>query len=277
MLLTPARIAFAIGVVVADANSTALATAQAPDLLLLRGTEYSILTNPLEPFLTMHPEKRPSSEIISTGSWRGYLATWAIQNGRFNLIKIEVLARKKTDDDSFDTEYVDATATVFPGQKTVFAEWFTGHVIIPSGKRVEYVHMGYGSTYKKYRLLRVERGVVMKEWRLNLDNFKKFWDSQFAAFERTEKYRTEFERMQKEGKRTDESIRSFLSSYYSEEYLRTIFNDVPTECSWDPGAPECSVWLRGSAWPPNNRLNPTVGPVTVLATDARPAPVPPAG
>jgi len=33
----------------------------------------------------------------------------------------------------------------------------------------------------------------------------------------------------------------------------------------------------GGDWPYNNRLNPAVGPVTGLAKDARPAPIPPAG
>ena len=61
-----------------------------------------------------------------------------------------------------------------------------------------------------------------------------------------------------------------------EGVLRTIFDAVPTECSWDPTAPGCASMPRSADRPPNNRLNPPVGPVTGLAV-ARPGPVPPAG
>lgn len=207
-----------------SATPPARATAQEPDRLLMDGREYFILTNPLEPFLALNPEKRPTSEVFSTASWRGYLATWRIDRRRVNLIKVEVFRSKNTTDDSFETEYGDATDAVFPGQVTVFAEWFTGHIVIPTGDLVEYVHMGYASTYKQYLLLRVERGMVVKEERLSLTMFEKFREAQFAAFSQTSQYQAEFEKMKKEGKRSDSEIRSFLSRYYSEQYLRAIWD-----------------------------------------------------
>ena len=205
--------------------SPARATAQAGDLLRIDGKEYEIFSNPLEPFLVLNPDKRPNSEIVSTGLWRGYLATWKIECNRLTVTKVEVLHQKPSDDDTFETEYGDATDAVFPGQRDVFAEWFTGHIVIPTGKLVKYVHMGYASIYKKYLLLRVERGVVTKQWRLNRAAFQKFRDAQFAAFSRTEKYQKEFEEMKKVGKRTDEEVETFLAEYYSEDYLTTIVDD----------------------------------------------------
>jgi len=198
--------------------------------------EYSILTNPLEPFLALQPEKRPTSEITSTGLWRRYLATWTIDAGRLNLSKIEILEQKHTDDDSFETEYRDVTNVVFPGQRVVLADWFSGHIVIPTGKLVEYVHMGYASTYKKYLLLRVEHGVVVKECRLKREQFEAFRDAQFAAFAQTSQYQAEVEEMKKNGKRTDEEIRSFLAKYYSGQYLTTIFGDDASTCSWTQAA-----------------------------------------
>ena len=214
----------------------AWATAQTPDVLLMNGRKYSILTNPLEPFLVFQPEKRPTSEITSTGLWRGYLATWTIDAGRLSLSKIEILDRKHTDDDSFETEYRDVTDVVFPGQQAVVADWFSGHIVIPTGKLVEYVHMGYASTYKKYLLLRIEHGAVAKECRLKRTQFEAFRDAQFAAFTQTSQYQAEVEEMRNDGKRTDDEIRSFLFRYYSGQYLTTIFGDDASTCSWSQAA-----------------------------------------
>ena len=208
--------------------SPARATGQAPDLLLMNGKQYSILTNPLEPFLALNPKKTPTSDIVSTGLWRGYVATWKIEDDRLILTKIETLRRKPTDDGAFDTEYGDTTQAVFPEDGVVIATWFTGHIVIPTGKLVEYVHMGYASTYKKYLILRVERGVLTKQYRLNSEEFRKFRDAQFAAFSRTKEYQTEFENLNKEGDRADEETRSFLKKFLSEEYLRMIFDDEPS-------------------------------------------------
>src|SRR2546426_1395774 len=77
-----------IGAVLCSA-SLARATPQAPDLLLMNGKQYSILTNPLEPFLALNPDKRPTSDIVSTGLWRGYVATWKIEDDHLILTKIE--------------------------------------------------------------------------------------------------------------------------------------------------------------------------------------------
>jgi hypothetical protein len=59
--------------------------------------------------------------------------------------------------------------SVFPGfTDRVFAHWFSGRLRIPQGKRLEYVHMGYASTYERDVLLTLQNGVVVaKEVRVN--------------------------------------------------------------------------------------------------------------
>ena len=55
-----------------------------------------------------------------------------------------------------------SVATIFPGfPDRVFAHWYSGTIRIPQGKQLEYVHMGYGSTYERDLFLDVERGVVV--------------------------------------------------------------------------------------------------------------------
>ena len=57
----------------------------------------------------------------------------------------------------------DATlATVFPDfPDRVFAHWYSGTIRIPQGKQLQYVHMGYGSTFERDLFLEIERGVIV--------------------------------------------------------------------------------------------------------------------
>ena len=48
----------------------------------------------------------------------------------------------------------------FPDQKQVFAEWFSGEIRVVLGKEIQYVHMGYGSTYERDLFFGIEKGVV---------------------------------------------------------------------------------------------------------------------
>src|SRR3954452_9909483 len=56
------------------------ATAQQGDVLRLNGKKYFIYTNPLKLYLQENPGKLPKSEVISTGLWRGYIATWEVKD-----------------------------------------------------------------------------------------------------------------------------------------------------------------------------------------------------
>src|SRR5256885_10172569 len=119
------------------------ATGQRGDILFLDGKKHFIFTNPLSPFLDKNPEKLPESKIVSTSLWRGYVATWEVRNDRLVLIDVGMLRSDSDDLRSVMSE-------MFPSQKDVLADWYSGHVIIPNGKLLNYVHMGYASTYKKY-------------------------------------------------------------------------------------------------------------------------------
>lgn len=45
----------------------------------------------------------------------------------------------------------------------VFAFWFTGELIAPKGKLVQYIHMGYMSRYEKELRLTIENGILVDE------------------------------------------------------------------------------------------------------------------
>ncbi|MCD6375440.1 MAG: hypothetical protein J7L94_07915 [Caldisericaceae bacterium] len=82
--------------------------------------------------------------LYSTACWRKYLGTWEIKQGRLYLNDIVGRFKKLSDE-------------------PIFAEWFTGEIVIPRGPMVQYIHMGFGSKYQKELHLKIENGVVVEE------------------------------------------------------------------------------------------------------------------
>lgn len=127
-------------------------TAQVPEKLLYQGERVPMCTNPLCVYFAMGGFN-PHFEYTYTALWRGYVGSWEIVDDRLYLISLV----GSLEDGS------DATlATVFPGfADRVFAHWYSGTIRIPQGRQLEYVHMGYGSTYERDFFLEIERGVVV--------------------------------------------------------------------------------------------------------------------
>jgi hypothetical protein len=134
-------------------------TAQISERLIFEGQEVALLSNPLNDYFALGGSN-PEFQSTSTALWRGYVGTWEILNDRLYLV--ELSGTLKSGDDA-------TLESVFPGFKDrVFAHWFSGRLRIPQGKRLEYVHMGYASTYERDVLLTLQNGVVLtKEVRFN--------------------------------------------------------------------------------------------------------------
>ena len=79
------------------------------------------------------------------------------------------------------------------------AKWFTGNLIIPDGDRTSYVHMGYGSQYERYIVIRVDSGVAGTPRRLSLGEFDTLRKAQLNAFKLTQAYREEFAKASRGG------------------------------------------------------------------------------
>ena len=56
---------------------------------------------------------------------------------------------------------------LFPNQKKVFADWFTGILRIPYGELIEYIHSGYDSLYEKELFLKISKGVLVNERKID--------------------------------------------------------------------------------------------------------------
>lgn len=126
-------------------------TAQIAEKLRYQGEVVAMCTNPLSDYFAMGGFN-PRFVSNSTALWRGYVGRWEIADGRLYLVEL-----RGTLDDGTEA----SVATIFPGfPDRVFAHWYSGTIRIPQGKQLEYVHMGYGSTFERDLFLDVERGVV---------------------------------------------------------------------------------------------------------------------
>lgn len=193
------------------------ATAQQPDFLVYDGEKHMLQTNPMEEYFRQHPDKKPTSGVMSTALWRGYVATFEVREGRLLLKDIEVMIPS----DNADRGYVfkSERSTIVPAGAELELDWFTGILVLPHGRLVSYVHMGYASAYEKYILLEVKKGRITGERRLKAEGYEAFKEKQFQAFKRTDAYAAQAARLRQDGlseQRIDSYLRVGIIGYTSE-------------------------------------------------------------
>ena len=195
----------------------AFGTAQAPDKIWYEGKLYSMQTNPMEPYFAKNPDKKPKTGgIFSSGLWRGYIATFEMADGGLFLRDIEVMAANP--DKQHDYIFKSVIDEVVPKGQRLKIDWFDGLLVLPHGKLVDYVHMGYGSTFENYILLEIAAGDLKRSKSFDHKQYEAFKHRQFAEFKKTEEYRKLIKDMKKDAadwdqKMTDSFIRSFVTNY----------------------------------------------------------------
>ncbi len=193
------------------------ATAQAPDKIFYNGKEYKLHSNPMEEYFKKFPDKKPKSGVISSALWRGYVATFEITENNLFLKDIEIMDLSKTDRKSSQALWTSVLSQVVADDKKLKIDWLTGLLVLPDGEIVNYVHMGYGSTYENYILLEIDKGEFKRAKEFNHKEYEKFKDKQFEAFKKTEEYNKMREEAKKEGnfdqKFFDKFMRSYVTNY----------------------------------------------------------------
>ena len=109
-------------------------TAQEPDVLIHEGKKL-----PLTSILN-HNGNIEEGWCGRTSNYRGYIASWEIQNGLLYL-KGAVEGRMKN-----------------PGP--IFADWVTGELNTWNGELLNYVHAGFGSTFEEDIIFTIRNGIV---------------------------------------------------------------------------------------------------------------------
>ena len=153
--------------------ATTLATPQAPDVLFYKGGAYRLFANPLESFY-QDREKRPRfffrpNQMLS-GNWRGYIATWTIENDFLYLVNIDGWICNRDSTGCREADLSELFGKKYRNGK-VKADWFSGDIRMPEGEMLEYVHLGYESVFERELIVTVDSGKVVKE--SMVDNTKK--------------------------------------------------------------------------------------------------------
>ena len=106
-------------------------TLQIAEKLTYNGKKYGLHTEPLKSYLYKHPIERlnRTQTIFSTNCWRGYVGHWAIEDDKLFLVELDCLELPRR----------NALDKLFPGQKKVFAEWFSGTIHTFSDKMYMYL------------------------------------------------------------------------------------------------------------------------------------------
>lgn len=152
------------------------ATAQIPDYLVHNGITYALHVNPMEEYFSEYPERRPQSAWRSSALWRGYVAIFEIIDNELFVVDIQVQSVLSTqlelETGKFNTEWVNVTAECLNGENRKKVSWFNGLLVLPHGELINYVHMGYQSTYEYYKIIEIENGNYINEYDLNYKEHK---------------------------------------------------------------------------------------------------------
>lgn len=128
-------------------------TAQAPEKIVYQGEKFGMCSEPLEDYFSKGGI-RPKFRRSSTALWRRYIGGWEVMDNRLYLTELDGWLENGTK---------VTVPMIFPGfPDKVFAQWCSGQLLIPQGELLEYIHMGYGSTYERDLLLEVQCGVVVE-------------------------------------------------------------------------------------------------------------------
>ena len=171
-----------------------------------------MFTNPLEGYFEKYPDKRPEG-IGSTALWRGYIATFEIVAGELLLNDIEIQTYEKNESKwkSVLSEFLDNQPNEWFNRKyeaKFKIEWFTGYLTIPTGKMLQYVHMGYASTYENYILLEIKNGNFIKEHRMDYEQYKQFKEDEYKKYKQLKEEEAKKYWESEKGKETQEWMKS---------------------------------------------------------------------
>ncbi|MDF9834319.1 hypothetical protein M2103_002564 [Ereboglobus sp. PH5-5] len=143
-------------------------TAQFGDQLRYNGKKYKMATQPFDIYLETHNIQTVSE---CTANWRGYYGEWEIIKGKLFLVSISANIRNMETKRKIFYSYKNYAAVdleyFFPGQKKVFAEWFSGKIRLPVGEMLAYIHMGYASIFEKDIILKFKDGILISEKVIN--------------------------------------------------------------------------------------------------------------
>lgn len=170
------------------------ATVQIPDRIIYKGKEYNLVDEYprflLEDYFLNYLDEKPDILLYppSTALWRGYIAVFELHEGELYIKQILIKDRNSV----VDNEWKNVLAEIFPGKVKVKMDWYTGVLVIPTGKKKP---NSYSHECSSYTLLEVTNGNIETEKNFTRKEFKKFKKKQFKVFKETEAYKQKIKAM----------------------------------------------------------------------------------
>ena len=196
--------------------SKSFATGQIPDYLITENDTLSLHCNPLESYFEENPLPKDLPMSFSTALWRGYIAYFKIVNNKLvveNIYRREYYTDENGDQKRKLTSIYDK---VFKDVKNFECNFYSGVLICPSGDLIEYVHMGYSSTYSSYKLYEINQGSYIKDISLTAQEFTDLKIKHFERYKESEEYQ----------KKLKETIQSFKEM---EKEMESEFKEIKRE------------------------------------------------
>lgn len=153
-----------------------LATAQYGDRLIIEKDTFWINSNPLEGYFDKKGNRTINGEEMQgscTALWRGYVATWKLQNDSFFLVRIQT--------DYCGNNPIDLDVKKEFGTNKVFASWVNQTIVQTKGELIQYVHMGYMSIYEQEIYYNFKNGKITKT---EVKKYVEYNDKQILPAER---------------------------------------------------------------------------------------------
>jgi len=158
-----------IAILLAITTQFLSATPQVSDYLIYEGKTMPIFSNPLENYLELKGLSDIDRGCNSSSCWRGYIATWELKNNKLFLVKVEYCGVLQSagvytglDCDQNKTSDILTFLNNTFNSKSTFASWFSGNLIAPQGRLIEYIHSGYESVFEKEQYFEISKGNLVK-------------------------------------------------------------------------------------------------------------------
>ena len=213
--------------------TAASGTPQAPDRLHLDGESYSLNTNPLDSYFEEHPDRHPREAedgdqvVLSSGLWRGYIATFEVLGSTLRLRDFEVY--RNSENREAWSQPVSEIERFFPTPESRRMDWYSGILVLPTGKMKQSVRLRYSSVFDSYILLRVEGGRVTDRADLTGEEFIRFKHKQFAVYRESDEYLQALEVLRYDGQ-DDDSLEQFVFDYgVFVEHVMLDFDEAKAE------------------------------------------------
>ena len=186
------------------------ATAQFPDRLIYNGVRYNLTVNPMELYFNNNPDKRPRPNVTSSALWRGYIATFEIIQNELWVVDIIIdVSTFDYEKRRFTNDYKSVIQECLDGRDRMKLDWFNGILILPQGRIIEYVHMGYDSIYENYVLILIENGNYIREINLNNVQYIRLRNNVRESFRNSSEYQ-ELQNKINNGTFTEEDLQYFI-------------------------------------------------------------------